>query len=69
MNSQRLLLLVCSCVLLPLVWAQRGQDHQEELFMKHLPDGRVLAHFDFKTTWDLHPLAFSRPSNGELQSM
>ena len=44
---------------------RRSQRYSEELFLKHLPDGRVSATFQFTTTWDVHPLDISQPSNGE----
>ena len=44
---------------------RRSQRYSEELFLKHLPDGRVSAIFQFTTTWDVHPLDISRPSNGK----
>jgi len=44
---------------------RRSQRYSEELFLKHLPDGRVSATFQFTTTWDVHPLDLSQTSNGE----
>ena len=43
---------------------EQGQSNTEELFLKHLPDGRVMARFEFSTQWDVHPLSFVRSSNG-----
>ncbi len=40
--------------------AGETQDYAEELFLRHLPDGRVLAVFEFATAWLVPPLAFSR---------
>ena len=66
MSTMLLAFSVCVCSLIALIGAQKGQELQEELFLKHLPDGRVLAHFEFTTAWHIHPLAFSHPSSGEL---
>lgn len=45
------------------------QDYVEELFMKNLPDGRVLATFDFVTTWNSSPVTFAQPSLGKMLSI
>lgn len=42
------------------------QDYIEELFIKNLPDGRVMATFDFITTWNLSPVTFAQPSLGKV---
>ena len=58
--------LLCLCVLLSAAQKhEREQDFAEQLFLKHLPDGRVLASFEFTTTWDIHPLTFTQPHAGE----
>jgi hypothetical protein len=36
------------------------QDYVEKLFMKNLPDGRVMATFDFITTWNFSPVSFAQ---------
>ena len=55
-------------VLLVAVVAAASGDTQslsEQLLLRHLPDGRVLAHFEFTTTWAVHPVHFSGASNGK----
>lgn len=43
------------------------QDYNEELFIKNLPDGRVMATFDFITTWKSSPVyTFAQPSIGKV---
>ena len=44
---------------------QTGQGNTEELVLRHLPDGRVMAHFEFTTSWSIHPLTFAQSTNGE----
>ena len=44
------------------------QDYFERLFMKNLPDGRVMATFDFITTWNLNPVTFAQPSIGKIHN-
>ena len=56
--------LVLACVLLSRASTGRNQDYAEELFISHLPDGRVMAVFEFATTWDMHPLLFSHHNGG-----
>jgi hypothetical protein len=41
------------------------QTLREDLFIKHLPDARVMAHFEFSVTWDVHPLIFAGDSRGK----
>lgn len=62
-NFQLLLLL---SILGALLATGQRQSNAEELFLKHLPDGRVMARFEFSTDWDVHPLSFVRSSNGGL---
>ncbi len=65
--SKSCFLLVAVCLLSfsqCVLRVEGEQNHSEELFLKHLPDGRVFAHFEFVTTWDVHPLRFVQPSNG-----
>ena len=38
-----------------------GQKYTEDLFMKHLIDGRVMATFDLVTTWD-DGIVFAQPT-------
>ena len=58
---------LCLCGLLAAAKKhEREQDFTELLFLKHLPDGRVLASFEFTTTWDIHPLTFTQPHTGEV---
>lgn len=42
---------------------------EEDVFISHLPDARVMAHFEFKTTWHVHPLLFSQRHRGKLVSL
>ena len=44
---------------------RQSQHFSEQLSLKHLPDGRVSATFEFRTSWDVHPLDFSHPASGE----
>lgn len=39
---------------------EEKQGYQEELLLRHLPDGRVLASFQLTTSWDMHPLSVGR---------
>jgi len=48
-----------------LLASEKGQENKEELFLKHLPDGRVFAHFEFTTSWNIHPELFVQHSNGK----
>ena len=59
-----LLLLALSCLALRSQ-SRSDQRYSEQLFLKHLPDARVAATFQFKTVWDIDPLDFSRPGSGE----
>lgn len=36
-----------------------GQNVEENLFITHLPDARIMGHFQFSATWDSHPLKFA----------
>ena len=54
------LLSLWSSILLPVSASLSDQDYFEGLFMKNLPDGRVMATFDFITTWKLNPVSFAR---------
>ena len=67
MSSSKRFLFVTVCLLSVsecVLGIEGKQNHSEELFLKHLPDGRVFAHFEFATTWNVHPLRFVQPSNG-----
>ena len=44
--------------------SQGGQRAEEDLSVVHLPDARTVAHFEFTTTWDLHPLALVKKFQG-----
>lgn len=57
-------LFLLSCAL-SLLGKEHEQRHTEELFLKHLPDGRVFAQFEFTTIWDVHPLLFAKPAECE----
>lgn len=54
------LVVLLSTLALTLSVSQSDQVYTEELFMKHLIDGRVMATFDFVTAWDESPFAFGR---------
>lgn len=43
--------------------SRHRQDHTEKLFIRQLPQGRTLAHFEFVTAWDTHHLTWDQPSN------
>lgn len=47
-----------------LAASSSGQKLEEDLFITHLPDARVMAHFTFTATWDLHPLMFAQDFKG-----
>ena len=40
------------------------QSYQEDLLLRHLPDGRVQAYFSHVTTWGIDPLALATPQKG-----
>ena len=44
---------------------QEKQSVEEHVFITHLPDARVMAHFEFKTTWNVHPLLFAHKNKGK----
>eukprot|EP00731_Ephydatia_muelleri_P022483 Em0015g66a len=46
-----------------MIVSNANQDHTEKLFIRQLPQGRTLAHFEFVTTWDSHHLTFSQAAN------
>ena len=54
-------------VILLVSASKSSQNYSEDLFIKHLPDGRVMATFDFITSWDRSPVTFAQPSLGEAQ--
>ena len=39
---------------------EEKQGYREELLLRHLPDGRVLANFQLTTNWHVHPLSVGR---------
>lgn len=41
------------------------QSYSEELFLRQLPDGKVLTVLDAATTWAVHPLDFAQARKGE----
>ena len=47
-----------------VIVSDANQDHTEKLFIRQLPQGRTLAHFEFVTTWDTHHLMFNQAANG-----
>lgn len=49
-----------------MIVSNANQDHTEKLFIRQLPQGRTLAHFEFVTTWDSHHLTFSQAANGTV---
>ena len=63
-SSTQLLLLLLSC-LAACYQCRDDQQYSEKLFLKLLPDRRASASFEFSTSWDVHPLDFSNPGNGE----
>ena len=55
------------CVsLLVVVTSQGNQLAEEGLSILHLPDARTVAHFQFTTTWDLHPMTLAQEFKGRL---
>ena len=56
------LVVLLSTLALTLSLSPSDQVYTEELFIKHLVDGRIMATFDFVTAWDESPIAFGRPS-------
>lgn len=62
-STQLVVVSLCSALLLVSA-SIPGQNYSEDLFVKHLPDGRVMATFDFITTWDINPVTFAQPSLG-----
>ena len=38
---------------------------EEDVFISHLPDAHVMAHFEFKTTWRIHPKLFPQRNKGK----
>ena len=43
-----------------------GQNYSENLFIKYLYDGRIMATFDFVMTSDVHPVTFAQSSLGKI---
>lgn len=41
------------------------QTVEEDVFITHLPDARIMAHFEFKTAWNVHPLVFAQKTGGK----
>ena len=39
------------------------QSYNEDLILKHLPDGRVLAHFEHVTRWNIDPSSLAQKDN------
>ena len=45
------------------------QTVEEDVYITHLPDARVMAHFEFKTAWNIHPLIFAQKTGGSVSSI
>ena len=41
-----------------------AQKYSENLFIKDLPDGKIMATFDFVTAWNVNPVTFVGHSRG-----
>ena len=56
-------------LLLLNIWLSKGaevpQNYREDLMLKHLPDGRVLGHFEHRTTWNVDPVLLAAPNQGK----
>lgn len=52
---------LCSCKA-----ASHSQKYEENLFIKDIPGGKVLAFFTFKTTWHIAPEEVHRDAAGNL---
>lgn len=55
-------------ILLGVASSYNDQTVDEDLYITHLPDARTLAHFVFRIQWDIHPLLFSEPFQGQSKS-
>lgn len=55
------LLLCCTCE-----GIFTGQEYNEGLNLKHLPDGRVLALFEHVIQWDIDPVTLSEDNTGTV---
>lgn len=66
-NMPLSVLSMCSVILLASA-SESGQNYSEDLFIKNLPDGRVMATFDFITSWDISPVTFAQPSLGKTST-
>ena len=42
------------------------QSYQEDLLLRHLPDGRVQAYFSHVTTWGIDPVTLATPQKGSV---
>ncbi len=57
------------CLLSFFFWVASSHNDQvveEDLSIVHLSDARTMAHFQFTTTWDLHPLTLPQKFKGWL---
>ena len=53
-------------VLLVATSSLNDQVVKEDLFITHLPDARIAAHFEFSATWDIHPLILAQDFKGMI---
>ena len=42
------------------------QSYQEDLLLRHLPDGRTQAYFSHVTTWGIDPVTLATPQKGSV---
>lgn len=57
-------LVILLLVLGSLRCSYAAQNYQEDLLLRHLPDGRVQAYFNHVTFWGIDPLALATPQKG-----
>lgn len=46
--------------------SEAEQSYQEDLLLRHLPDGRVQAYFSHVTTWGIDPVTLATPQKGSV---
>ena len=52
------------CLWQAILLVSASQKYSEDLFIKDLPDGKIMATFDFVTAWNVNPVTFVEPSPG-----